>query len=546
MRNLVKKCIVFIFVITLLLPVSVMAENKGLGSKIQYTIIQPEAVYAVKPGQNLKYVLKVILPVTPKELAKELKNFIITVKIDGDLLVTNAKIREIKPIDKKIGLTVTKSPNVKNNTVSFIVKDIKSLGNLKEFNIDIDTKAKKGMKGDNFTNSTVLTYETNDGNQSASGQKDISSNTKKENGILKVTNEIYNSTKSIKGQTEPNAIIKVFMEDKQIANGKSDSKGNYEIKIQPLEEGTKLKVVSYFNNEENIKIADVDIQVKKEESKDKNLNDEIKKQEEKIEALKESEKYNENILKDYIKHSKNINTENTSEENKARIKAAIAYGEYIEVKSSTTTLDYKASIEKIKEAIQAIRKPYMKGFNKSEFGPDEKITRAEVAAVLSRIINGKDPVGEFTSFKDVNENKWYSESVAFMEKAGLIKGYSDNTFKPENGITRAEFASIIAKYMGNNIDDNSVDGIKFTDVKESFWAKGSIDYISSKGIMSGRGNNKFEPNEKITRAEVAKVLNQVQGWNIDKEFMNKYSKNPFKDVKENFWAYYDILEATGN
>ena len=70
--------------------------------------------------------------------------------------------------------------------------------------------------------------------------------------------------------------------------------------------------------------------------------------------------------------------------------------------------------------------------------------------------------------------------------------------------------------------------------------------MTSLGIMNGRTKDTFAPNEEITRAEVAKVLNKIQKKEINKDFIDNYSKNPFSDVKKGFWAYYDILEITAN
>lgn len=549
MKKKISKYLSLFFVFMLLMPTNVSAEKaNSLGSKIQYTIIQPEAVYSVAPGDSLKYVLKVILPTSPKELAKEVKNFTVTVKIDKDLHTEKVSIRELKPIDKKIGLTMNRSEKSPNNTVSFIVKDIEALGDKKEFNIDIETKAKKGMKGEVFTNSAVLTYESKDGEELSNGQKDISSNTKKSNGTLKITNAVYDDTSEIKGQTEKNAVVKVFLEDKEIAKGKSDAQGNYAIKIQPLEVGTHLKVVSYFDDGKDTKIADHDLEVLKED-KTETIVEDIKKDEEAEKAgdteVAVDDFYTLETLKDYLDMAKGLNTRNVSKEDSARLKAAIAYGDYIRVKTDPSTEDFKEAIDKLDEATKYIRKPYMNGYSEDKFGPNDKMTRAQAASVLARIINGKDPKGEFSSFKDISAEKWYAESIAFMEKEKIINGYSDNTFKPEKEITRAEFATILTKIVDIDDEDN-IRPMEFNDIKENHWAKKSIDIVTSQGLMKGRGKDKFAPNEPITRAEVATVLNKMQKKNPNEEFIKKYSKNPFKDLKENFWGYCEVLEATGN
>lgn len=129
-----------------------------------------------------------------------------------------------------------------------------------------------------------------------------------------------------------------------------------------------------------------------------------------------------------------------------------------------------------------------------------------------------------------------------MEKKGLITGYKDGTFKPQKTITRAEFARILAGYANLTPINGGAD---YRDVKSSHWASGYIAAVEQAGLMSGRGKGRFAPSENITRQEVCAALNKALGRDANKEFLDTYAVNSFKDVKKSMWSYYQILEATG-
>ena len=178
---------------------------------------------------------------------------------------------------------------------------------------------------------------------------------------------------------------------------------------------------------------------------------------------------------------------------------------------------------------------------KDKFAPDEKITRAEAASVLKRVIDDKASANDISSFRDLKESDWFYDNIVFIEKAGLISGYDDGTFRPREAMTRAQFASMMANYLKLPMGNNPID---FKDVKDNFWARDAINTLSSQGIMVGKSKNEFKPNDKITRAEAATIFNKVLDRKINKSFLDKYSKNPFKDIDRKHWAYYQVIEIT--
>lgn len=106
------------------------------------------------------------------------------------------------------------------------------------------------------------------------------------------------------------------------------------------------------------------------------------------------------------------------------------------------------------------------------------MTRAEAAAIFARLISEKkgEKISETkTGFSDIKSNGWYTSYISYLEKYGIIKGYSDNTFRPDNNITRAEVVTVVNHATGRYADkeyinDNLSVLNKFTDLKNnSHW-----------------------------------------------------------------------------
>lgn len=176
---------------------------------------------------------------------------------------------------------------------------------------------------------------------------------------------------------------------------------------------------------------------------------------------------------------------------------------------------------------------YISGYEDNTFRPDGNITRAETAAMLHRVLTNTKP-GESIQFSDIKESAWYYESVNAMSQAGIISGYTDGTFRPNNQITRAEFVTMI---MQNKML-SEFDTMPFTDVKSDLWSAKYIYSAYKAKYIDGYDDNTFKPDNPITRAEAVKIINSVLGRND-----NRNEKNPFTDVKTSHWAYKQILEA---
>ncbi|MBP3966009.1 bifunctional 2',3'-cyclic-nucleotide 2'-phosphodiesterase/3'-nucleotidase [Paenibacillus lignilyticus] len=156
-------------------------------------------------------------------------------------------------------------------------------------------------------------------------------------------------------------------------------------------------------------------------------------------------------------------------------------------------------------------KQIVQGKNETDFDPNAQVTRAEFATMLVKALNLK-PTATTVSFKDVPAGSWYADAVAAAYGNGLVKGISNDLFAPTASITREQMA-VMAK---NALDLQAAEAqeaaaaITFADGDTiSTWAKSSVDAVTGKGIMNGRGNNKFVPKATSTRAEAAKVIDLV-------------------------------------
>lgn len=185
---------------------------------------------------------------------------------------------------------------------------------------------------------------------------------------------------------------------------------------------------------------------------------------------------------------------------------------------------------------------YIVGYPDRTFRPNENITRAEVSAIFSRL-SRTQKISSENKFKDIKEKDWYYKAVMISLEEDLIKGYEDNTFKPNQPMTREEFASTISTFANKTTKDNH-----FTDVKG--WYKEAINTAYVNEWMQGYKNGKFKPNENITRAEVVTTINKMLNRNPDKDFIDKAqlrSDNfvkPYLDVDSKDWFFYDVYAAS--
>lgn len=186
--------------------------------------------------------------------------------------------------------------------------------------------------------------------------------------------------------------------------------------------------------------------------------------------------------------------------------------------------------------------PYIVGYDDNVFGPELPISREEVSAIFARLIaNNIYMDKEYdTSFPDVGEG-WSKDYIGYLEKFSVVTGYEDGTFRPQNYITRAEMAVMMAKEEGYDISGYmSSDELAYPDVDEGYseWAVKAIKYLTDRGIMEGYPDGTFGPNRPITRAETVATVNRV----LADMTVGNIEVLP-SDMTEAHWAYNDVVFA---
>ena len=155
-----------------------------------------------------------------------------------------------------------------------------------------------------------------------------------------------------------------------------------------------------------------------------------------------------------------------------------------------------------------VMKGYMAGTSANTFGPNEALTRAMVVQILYAI-KSKPPVEKRAGFTDVPSGEWYYDAVSWAADKGIVAGFEDNTFRPNQNVTREELATMLRAFTAySNADTNangSVDG--FADAATiSGWAVDHIKWAVGHQIMAGKPGNLVDPKGTATRAEMATMI----------------------------------------
>ena len=150
----------------------------------------------------------------------------------------------------------------------------------------------------------------------------------------------------------------------------------------------------------------------------------------------------------------------------------------------------------------------MSGTGSATFSPNAATSRAMLATVLYRAAGS--PAAEGTAaFSDVAADAWYADAVAWASENGIVKGYSDTVFAPNDTVTREQLATILYRYAEYKEYDVSAKGdlTTFADGAEtSSWAAEAMEWAVGSSLLSGKDGGKLDPTGTATRAEVATIL----------------------------------------
>ena len=189
---------------------------------------------------------------------------------------------------------------------------------------------------------------------------------------------------------------------------------------------------------------------------------------------------------------------------------------------------------------------YLFGYDDGTIRPNHNITRAEVATIFYRLLTDRARAvygTDVNSFRDVSAGSWYNEAVSTLSSMGILNGYGDGTFKPNEPITRAELTSIAVRFF----DYAAAYRGAFSDVTAGDWFAGSVQAASDLGLVGGYPDGTFRPDAYITRAETVAIVNRMLGRAPHKDYF--YASGDMATWPDNSygaWYYADVQEATNS
>ena len=173
-----------------------------------------------------------------------------------------------------------------------------------------------------------------------------------------------------------------------------------------------------------------------------------------------------------------------------------------------------------------------------------KITRAEVATIYFRMLTDESRTkfwSQSNSYSDVKAGDWFNNAVSTLSNAGIIAGYEDGSFRPNGYITRAEFATIAARFFDVTYNGKDL----FPDIS-GHWAKDYINQAANKGFVNGYEDGTFKPDRNITRAEAVTLVNRTLDRHPDKNHFTKDMLVWPDNMDQTKWYYADMQEATNS
>lgn len=176
--------------------------------------------------------------------------------------------------------------------------------------------------------------------------------------------------------------------------------------------------------------------------------------------------------------------------------------------------------------------------------PEGKITRAEVATIYFRMLTDESRTkfwSQNSGYSDVKAGDWFNNAVSTLSKAGIIAGYEDGSFRPNGYITRAEFATIAARFFDVTYNGKDL----FPDIS-GHWAKDYINQAANKGFVNGYEDGTFKPDRNITRAEAVTLVNRTLDRHPDKSHFTKDMLVWPDNMDQTKWYYADMQEATNS
>ena len=188
---------------------------------------------------------------------------------------------------------------------------------------------------------------------------------------------------------------------------------------------------------------------------------------------------------------------------------------------------------------------YVQGYPDGTVKPAGSITRAEVAAILFRLMDADSRSLYYSTasgFRDVDSTKWYNTYVATLNNAGVISDSRSGYFRPNDAIPRAELAAMLAQFA-----EKKSAAIYFSDVSAGYWAANAIALTANLGWINGYPDGTFGPDKTVTRAELMAMVNRATGRAPESTGALLSGMKTWKDNADTArWYYLDVQEATNS
>jgi hypothetical protein len=155
-----------------------------------------------------------------------------------------------------------------------------------------------------------------------------------------------------------------------------------------------------------------------------------------------------------------------------------------------------------------VRNGFMTGKSSGSFVPKANLTRAEMAKILHNVADNPTTTEEH-DFSDIPANAWYADAISWASSAGVVTGYEDGTFAPSTEVTREQLVAMLyryAKYIGQDVTASaSLDAFKDS-ASVAGYAKAPMQWAVANGFIKGNDANALNPKGNATRVEAAAII----------------------------------------
>ena len=184
---------------------------------------------------------------------------------------------------------------------------------------------------------------------------------------------------------------------------------------------------------------------------------------------------------------------------------------------------------------------YLNAFDVRYLHPNELLTRVEMAFMMYQLLDPDQRPDTLINYQPFTDLPFASDNhcIASLSVIGLLRGYEDGSFRPDNPISRAECVVLLSRLIEVPAGSST-----FSDVPETHWASSAISAGTSAGWLAGYPDGTFRPDQNITRLEAVKMIITAFHRTCDVNYVQTTKGFPrFYDVSPEFWGYFDLIEA---